>query len=39
MEQKAGKNEDRKQWRTISRRITTLTITDNNGARRLFWFE
>jgi hypothetical protein len=23
--------EDRKQWRTISRRITTLTITDNNG--------
>ena len=39
MEQKAGKNEDRKQWRPISRRITTLTITDNNGARRLFWFE
>jgi hypothetical protein len=31
--------EDRKQWRTISRRTTTLTITDNNGARRLCWFE
>ena len=31
--------EDRKQWRTISRRTTTLTITYNNGARRLFWFE
>ena len=31
--------EDRKQRRAISRRITTLTITDNNGARWLFWFE
>src|SRR5262245_61584179 len=30
--------EDRRKWRTINRRITTLAITDNNGARRLFWF-